>query len=410
MFVRIPVLAIGLAACLSLGADWPQWLGPNRNNVSSEIVPPWSGAPTVHWRLPVGEGNGGPVISNGRVFLLTKVKGKDVEEVMALDATTGKEIWRTAYDRPEFTSMFGNGPRSTPTVVDGKVYTMGITGILSCFDAADGKILWQANPSEEFKAARLVFGSAVSPLVEGGKVYVMAGGKGGVIAAYDAGTGKLVWSEKKDQASYSSPIAIGQGADREIIFLAQSGIVALSPTDGTVLWRAPLVDGLMETSSTPAICGDVLLASSITFGAMGLDLKKEDGKQGKKLWTNPALTCYFATPVAVGTDHFYVVTGTKPPARNMVATLQCVEAKTGKLLWKRPNVGKYHASLMCTGDDKLLMLEESGDLVLLQADPKEYRELSRTKVCGETWAHPALANGRFYVRDNKEMVCFSLGK
>ena len=410
MTARIPVLAIVLAACMSLGADWPQWLGPNRNGVSTEIVAPWSSPPTVHWRLPVGDGNGGPVVSNGRVYLLTKVKDKNAEEVLALDAASGKEIWRTPYDRPEFKSLYGNGARSTPTVVDGKVYTMGITGILSCFNAADGKILWQANPTDEFKATRLVFGSALSPLVEGGKVFVMAGGKGGVIAAYDAATGKVVWSETKDQASYASPIGIGTGADREIIFLAQSGIVALTPGEGNELWRAPLVDKLMETSSTPAICGDVLLASSITFGAMGLDLKKENGNQGAKLWTNPDLTCYFATPVPVGTDHFYVVTGSRPFSRTTVATLQCVEAKTGKVLWTRPKVGKYHASIMRTGDDKLVMLEEGGDLVLLQPDPKEYRELARTKVCGETWAHPALANGRFYLRDNKEMICFTLGK
>ena len=406
MTKRIAVLAAALVACLSLAADWPQWLGPNRNAVSPEIVPPWSSAPDVHWRLAVGDGNGGPVVSNGRVYLLTKVKDKNAEEVLALDAATGKEIWRKAYDRPEFKSLYGNGPRSTPTVADGKVYTMGITGILSCFDAGDGKILWQANPTDEFKASRLVFGSSVSPLVEGGKVYVMAGGKGGVIAAYDAATGKVVWSDKDDQASYSSPIAVGAGADRHVIFLAQSGIVALTPGDGKVLWRAPLVDKLMESSSTPATCGDVLLASSITFGAIGLDMKK----QGAKLWANPALNCYFATPVAVGADHFYAVTGSSPFSRTPSATLQCVEAKTGKVLWKRPKVGKYHASILRTGDDKLLMIEEGGDLVLLQPDPKEYKELSRTKVCGETWAHPALSNGRFYLRDNKEMICFTLGK
>jgi outer membrane protein assembly factor BamB len=410
MIARSSLLATLVAAWLSAGADWPQWLGPNRNAVSSEIVAPWSTPPVIHWRLPVGEGNGGPVVSNGRVYLLTKLADKNVEELQAIDAATGKVIWRTPYDRPEFKSLYGNGPRSTPTVTDGKIYTMGITGILTCFDADQGKILWQADPIKEFKATQLLFGSSVSPLVHGGKVYVMAGAKGGAIAAYDAATGKAAWSDTKDQASYSSPITLGSGADEEVIFLAQSGIVALTPGSGDVLWRAPLVDRLMETSSTPALCGDVLLASSITFGAMGLDVKKNaDGKQGEKLWTNTDLTCYFATPVGVGTDHFYVVTGSRPFSRTTVATLQCVEAKTGKILWKRPKVGKYHASIMRTGDDKLVMLEEAGDLVLLQPDPKEYRELCRARVCGETWAHPALANGRFYLRDNKELICLSLG-
>jgi outer membrane protein assembly factor BamB len=410
MPVRVPFfLSCIIAAWLSLGADWPQWLGPNRNATSTEIVKPWKGAPKVHWRLPAGEGNGGPVISNGRVYLLTKVKDKNAEEVTAFDAGTGKEIWRKSYERAAFTSLYGNGPRSTPTVVDGKVYTMGITGLLTCFDASDGKIVWQANPSEELHASHLLFGSAVSPLVEHGKVFIMAGAKGGAIAAYDAATGKLAWSDPEDQASYSSPIHVGSGADEQILFLAQSGVVALAPGDGKVLWRVPLVDKLMETSSTPSICGDVLLASSITFGAMGIDIKKKgETLEGKQIWTNPELTCYFATPVPVGADHFYVVTGTRPFSRAAtMATLHCVDAHTGKILWKKPKVGKYHASLMRTGDDKLLMLEEGGDLVLFQPDAKEFKELARTRVCGETWAHPALANGRFYIRDNKEVICFS---
>jgi outer membrane protein assembly factor BamB len=410
MPARLLSFLCGLAACSALGADWPQWLGPQRNASTTEIIKPWKGAPTVHWRIPVGDGNGGPVVSDGRVYLLTKVKDKNAEEVTALDAATGKELWRQSYPRAEFASLYGNGPRSTPTVVDGKVYTMGITGLLTCFNAADGKILWQANPSQDFQASRLMFGSAVSPLVEKGKVFLMAGGKGGAIAAYDAATGKLVWKDTADQASYSSPIHLGAGAGEEILFLAQSGMVALTPDTGKVLWRVPLVDKLMETSSTPAIGGNRLLASSITFGAMGIELKKNgDRVEGKQLWTNPDLTCYFATPVAVGPDHFYLVTGTRPFSRRAtIATLHCIDARTGEVLWKRPGVGKYHASLMKMGDNNLIMLEEKGDLVLFQHDPKGYKELARSQVCGETWAHPALANGRFYIRDNKEAICFSL--
>src|SRR5262249_6600191 len=126
-----------------------------------------------------------------------------------------------------------------------------------------------------------------------------------------------------------------------------------------------------------------------------------------------ALTCYFSTPVSVGKEHLYLVTGKLPnplaPKTPPVATLHCVEAKTGKVLWSRPKVGEYHASLLRTGDDRLLMLEEFGDLVLLQPDPKEYKELARTKVCDKTWAHPALANGLLYLRDEKDVLCVQLG-
>jgi hypothetical protein len=130
-------------------------------------------------------------------------------------------------------------------------------------------------------------------------------------------------------------------------------------------------------------------------------------------WTTPKLTSYFTTPVAVGTEHLYMVTGKVPgllKPREVQADLHCVEAATGKMLWTRPKVGQYHASLLRTGDDKLLMLEDGGDLVLLEPSPKEYRELARSKVCGPTWAHPALAGGKLYLRDDKEVICLRLAE
>ena len=406
------VFVLLLLAGPVLAGDWPQWLGPHRDGSSPESIAPWTGALRVVWRQPVGEGNGGPVVVDGRVVVQTKVAGKnEEEEIVAFDAVTGKEAWRTAYKRPEFRSLFGNGPRSTPAIVDGKVFTMGITGILTALDLASGNILWQKDVLKELGGTNLFFGSAVSPLVEKGHVYVMAGNKGGALASFSAATGQLEWKEPEDHATYSSPISLGEGKDREIIFLAQSGVVALEPADGKVLWRVPLVDKLFESSTTPAVCGDVLLASSITFGSLGLHLeKKVDQTKGSVLWKNPELTCYFATPVASGTDYFYVVTGTAPGTRPTVATLNCVQAKTGKVLWKKPKVGTYHATLMRLGDGKMLLLEEPGNLALFQPDPKEYRELARAKVCGNTWVHPALANGRLYVRDEKELICLEFGK
>ena len=153
----------------------------------------------------------------------------------------------------------------------------------------------------------------------------------------------------------------------------------------------------------------MLFASSVTFGGMGIKLLDEaSGPASQEEWVKPELNCYFSTPVAVGKDDLYVVTATKPPALKTSCTLRCIEASTGKELWSRPNVGKYHASLLRTGDNKLLMLEEAGNLVLLDPSPKAYKELARAKICGNTWAHPALANGRLFVRDGKDLVCVPL--
>jgi outer membrane protein assembly factor BamB len=387
-------------------ADWPQWLGPTRDGATPDKVTAWKEAPKVLWRAPVGEGHSSPVVSGGKAFLHARVKGKDREEVIAWDAKEGKELWRTPYDRGAFTSIFGNGPRATPAVVDGKVYAFGVTGFLTCLDAAKGEKVWQVDTLKTFQAANLFFGASSSPLVEGDKVLVNVGGKGASIVAFGKEKGDVAWKALDDKASYSSPIAIGSGVERQVIFLTAAGLVSLNPADGKVFWQVPLVDKLSESSTTPVRSGDILLGSSVTYGSVGLKLETKDGKpSASQAWKNDALTCYFSTPVAVGKEHLYMVTGS---IGQPSATLRCVDAKTGKELWSRPKVGRYHAALVRTGDDKLLMLEDTGHLVLLEPNAKEYKELARAKVCGDTWAHPALTDGRLYLRDDREILCVQL--
>jgi outer membrane protein assembly factor BamB len=414
--VFVLFLAFGL-----LGADWPQWLGPNRDSTSQEVIAPWHSPPRVVWRQPVGEGHSAPVVAHGRVFLHSKVQDKEEEEVSARDARTGDLIWKSTYARGAFSSIFGNGPRATPAVHTGHVYTFGVTGVLTCFEAATGKRIWQVDTLKKFQAPALFFGASCSPLIEGDRVLINVGAKGASVVAFDTFSGETAWKTLDDRASYSSPIRVDQVETsddggtrrvlRQIVFLTQQGLVSLTPREGRLRWRFPLVDVLSESSSTPLRAGDTLIASSITYGTVGLELaKKGDQPTAKQLWKNPELTCYFSSPVAVGEEHVYVVTGTKPPALNIQATLNCIEKKTGKALWQKPKVGKYHASLIRTGDGKLLLLEDSGNLALLDPNPNEYRELARSQVCGETWAHAALANGHLYVRDRKELICLEFAK
>jgi outer membrane protein assembly factor BamB len=389
--------------------DWPQWLGPNRDNSSSEKVAPWTAPPKVLWRQPVGEGNSSPVVANGRVFAHAKVARMDEEEVTAFDARTGKILWNHRYSRAAFKSLYGNGPRATPAVSGDHIYTFGITGVLSCFDVKNGKQVWQVDALKTCGAANLFFGASCSPLIEGDKVLVNVGAKGASVVAFRKDDGTVVWKSQDDRASYSSPIAFDSGNQRQVVFLTGQGLISLFPSDGKLAWKFPLIDLLMESSTTPVKAGDILVAGSITYGSVGLRLESKDGNPGvKQLWKNDQLTCYFSTPVAVGPDHLYIVTGTKPPALRTETTLHCIEIQTGKELWQKPKVGQYHASLLRTGNDKLLMLEDTGSLVLLDPNPKEYRELARTSVCGSTWAHPALSNGRLYVRDEKELICLQL--
>jgi outer membrane protein assembly factor BamB len=405
------ILGCLLLPALAAAGDWPQWLGPNRDAASTERVAAWKEAPKVVWRQPVGEGNSSPVVSAGRVYIHAKVKDKDREELACFDARTGKPLWRTPYPRAAMTFFYGNGPRATPAVVGDRVFTFGITGVLSCFAAETGQIHWQIDTLQKFHAPRLLFGASCSPLVEDNKVMINVGAKGASVVAFDKKNGEVLWKNLDDRASYSSPIIFGEGKDRQTVFLTGQNLVSLHPQDGRILWQFPLVDLLLESSCTPIRVGDMLLASSITYGSLGLRLVTRDGKVApEKVWKNDALTCYFSTPVHVGKDYVYLVTGTKPPAIHSESTLHCIEAKTGKDLWQKAKIGQYHASLLRTGDDKLLLLDDAGQLALLDPDPKQYRELARSQICGATWAHPALSDGKLYIRDDKELICLQLGE
>jgi outer membrane protein assembly factor BamB len=401
---------------VALAGDWPQWLGPNRDSSSAEFVKPWKGELKVLWRHLVGEGNSAPVVAGGRVYLHSKPKDKFEEHLTAYDAASGEQLWQAGYPRGTAKFAYGNGPRATPAVDGKRVYTFGITGILTCFDADKGKQLWQVDTVKEFKAPRLFFGASCSPLVEKDAVLINVGGKGASVVAFAKDKGNVLWKSEDDGASYSSPIGFGKGDARQVIFLTQQGLVSLNPGNGELRWRFPLKDLLLESSTTPVRAGDLLIASSITVGSVGVNMETKDGKPSvEQKWKNADLTCYFSTPVAVG-DHLYMVVGVNPLTINPLkkvktsASLRCIDSRTGKELWKKPDVGTYHATLLRTGDNKLLMLEEAGDLVLVDPNPEEYRELARSKICGDTWVHPALADGRLYVRDNKELVCVQLGK
>ena len=392
-------------------ADWPQWLGAKRDGGTTEIVKPWKEPLKILWKKPVGEGDGAPVIAKGKVYLHTRTPGKYEESVAAFQADTGKPLWKTAYPRRKAEFLYGSGPRGACCVADGKVYSFGITGVLSCFDADDGTQVWQVDTAKEYQAPTPFFGNSCSPLVEGDSVLVNVGAKGASIVAFNKNTGKEIWKKLDDKASYSSPIVIGAADARQVIFLTANGLVSLSPKDGSIFWQHPFKDKINESSTTPVVVGDMLFASSITIGGVGLRLEKADGKPSvKEMWKMNYLTCYFSTPVAVGKDHLYVVTSTKIGLISFMATLRCIDAATGNEMWKRDKVGEYHASLLRTGDNKLLLVEESGDLVLLHPNPKEYLELARTKICGKTWAHPAVADGRLYIRDAKELICIELPK
>jgi outer membrane protein assembly factor BamB len=405
----LSLLALFVFAAAARADDWPQWLGPHRDGATPDKVAPWKGELKIAWRKPVAEGHSSPVVVGDKVYLHTfkKKDGKEVEQIECRNTKTGDSVWTFDYPRPAFQGLFGNGPRATPAIAGGKLYAYGATGILTSLDATKGDKIWQVDTKKELSPPGLKFGVSSSPIVVGDKVIVEVGGKGKSIVAFDAAKGTIAWKSGDAPASYSSPILFGPDKAPTLVCLTQKGVVGLQPEDGKELWSFPFEDTAFESSTTPVRVGDKLLVSSITLGSALLTLEQSDGKTtAKKDWFKSELTCYFSTPVPVGTAQVYLVAGTFLGN----ATLHCVDAKNGKSLWSKAGVGKYHACLVRTGDDKLLMMEETGSLVLLEPNPQKYQELARQKICGETWAHPAVANGRLYIRDEKELICVELAQ
>jgi outer membrane protein assembly factor BamB len=398
------VSAVILASTLTLpliAADWPQFLGANRDNTTTESVTAWKGDLKPAWKKPVGDAHSSPVIANGTVYAFYQPKGKNADALAAFDAKTGELKWEKSYERAEFKPLFGNGPRGTPVVSNGKVYTYGGTGILACWDAKTGEIDWKVEALKDFKASNLFFGTSASPIAVGNNIVTLVGGKGAGIVAFDAKTGKAAWQASSDPASYASPTII----NNQIVSLTGSHVRAVT-ADGKALWEVPFKDSLNESSTTPLYANGTIVASSVTAGSIGI--KVTDGK-AEKVWENKALTCYFSTPVVVG-DHVFMVNGAAT-LKDPSITLRCVEAKTGKVAWEKKNVGKYHAAIIrcgTAGKEQMLMLDDDGFLTLFEPNVKEYKELARTKVCGKTWAHPALVDGKLYIRDDKELLCFDL--
>jgi outer membrane protein assembly factor BamB len=405
-----PVVLFAQPAAPAKAADWPQFLGPNRDDTTKEVVEPWKGDLKPLWKQPVGDAHSSPVVADGIVYAFYQPKGKNADALAAFDAKTGERKWEKSYDRAEYKPPFGNGPRSTPAVSEGKVFTYSGLGILACWDAKTGAIDWKVEPLKEFKTANPFFGTSTSPIVVDGKVIVMVGGKGSGVVAFNVKDGKPVWQATDDPASYSSPTKVGN----QLVFLTGAHLLGVS-TKGQKLWSVPFegkVGPIIESSATPIEAGDLVIGSTVSSGAIALKVTEKDGKYTtQEAWRNKTLTCYFSTPVVVG-EYLYMVNGTAS-ITNPTITLRCVELKSGKVAWEKKGVGAYHAAILrCgpAGRERLLMLNDEGELTLFEPNAKEFKPLAKSKVCGKTWAHPALVDGRLYLRDEKELVCVELKK
>lgn len=385
-------------------ADWPQFLGPERNGRSNEtgLLSTWPNqGPPVVWEKSVGAGFAGPAIADGKLILFHRIGDQEVVE--ALDAATGKELWKQSYAtnyRDEF--GFDEGPRATPTIAGGVIYTLGASGHLQALDLADGKVRWKRSLNEEYRVTKGFFGVATSPLVVGNLLLVNVGGPGAGIVALSTADGSEVWRATNDEAGYSSPVLATIGGKPLAAFFTRLGIVLLEPSTGKVVfnkrWRARI--NASVNAATPVVAGDRLFfTSSYNVGAIAL---KAAGNDFQTLWQgDDSLSCHYATPIA-SDGILYGFDGRQEGG----ARLRCVELDTGKVRWTAEGFG---CGAMILAEGRLYILTEKGELVCVEAKPIGFREQARASVLDSLCrAQIALANGRLYGRDTKKLVCWNL--
>ena len=399
----LAVLALAVAA-LGAAQDWPQFLGPERTGVyrGPALAEKWpAGGPRVLWRKQIGQGLAGPVVVQGRVILFHRVADREVVE--ALDAATGMTRWQYAYPtayRDDF--GFDEGPRAVPVVADGIVYTHGAEGQLHAVDFATGKKIWSEDALRRFGVAKGYFGAAGSPLVENGRVLINIGGRNAGVVAFDAKTGKVLWSVTDDEPSYSSPVGATIAGRRYAVFLTRTNLLGLDPATGAVQfqrrWRARLAASV--NAATPVVIGDLIFVSA-EYGP-GAAVLRFDGSKLTDVWaSDDVLSNHYATSVYY--DGFlYGYHG----RQEFGPAFRAVEFRTGKVRWSQDRFGAGSVTL---AGNRLIILRENGELVLAQASPDAFRPLARAQVLAPTVrAYPALANGVLYFRNDNTLLALDL--
>jgi hypothetical protein len=394
------------AVLLLVAADWPQFLGPTRNSTSTEtgLIATWpKDGPPVLWQIDVGAGFSGPVIAGDRLILFHRV---DKEEIVSCrDAATGKEHWKYAYPtdyRDDF--GFDEGPRSTPIIANGRVYTLGAEGRLHCLELENGKKIWERSVNTEYDAPKGFFGVGTTPLLEGELLLVNVGGKEAGIVAFHKDTGKEVWRATNQEASYSSPVAATIHGKRIAAFFTRAGIVLLEPAEGKVIyqkrWRAR--ENASVNAATPVIVDDLIFFSACYgTGAILLQVGKDNVEE---VWKGDELLSNHYSTSVHEKGYLYGFDGRQEAG----AHLRCIELKTGKVSWTCEQAG---CGSMVLAERRLIILTEKGDLVLVEATPDAYKEIARASVLSGTCRSLiALANGRLYGRDEKRLVCWNLKK
>ena len=425
--------------CVATADDWGQWMGPKRDGVYREtgVIDsiPESGL-EVKWRAPIHSGYAGPAVADGRVFVYDyKVEGgkafnnpqsraklQGSERLIALDASTGKELWTHEYSCP-YDISYPAGPRCTPTVDGERVYILGSEGDLQCLKVANGELVWKKSFKKDMQAKVPLWGFSAHPLIDGDLLYTMVGGKGQGIVAFDKMTGDVKWKALDCDAGYCPPTIIKKGGVRQLIVFHPKAVVGMNPADGKSYWNVEIEPNYGMSICRPMMDGDLLYASG--HGNQSVMIKLDSEKPGaKEVWRgNPKNSIFGANATPLFVD------GVLYGSDCITGKLFAVDGADGKRMWETFDATKpdekrraVHGTAFLTqlGDsNRYLLMSETGDLIVAELTREAYKPLGRFRVLEPTgecfnrpvvWSHPAYANKTAYIRNDKEIVAVNLAK
>lgn len=381
--------------------DWPQFRGTNRDGKVTGFKAPkvWPAELKQVWKINVGFGDATPALSGKKLYLAVRQNTDEV--ILCLDAVTGKELWRSAYPAPAVTGPAGSHPgqRSTPAISEGKIVTFGVSGILTCLDAATGKVLWKKENPEN---AVPQFFTGMSPIIADGLCIVHLGTKDkGMVAALDLATGSEKWKWEGDGPAYASPSLMIVDKLKHIVVQTEKNLLALSLSDGKLLWQVPTpVLQRFYNSPSPYINGEIIYYTGQGSGTKAIQVLKEGGKYiTKELWSNPEIGAKWNTPV-LKDGFLYGFTDQR--------RIYCIDASTGRTAWYDAAVNSDFATIVDCGP-VIIGLPSTGSLIVMKPDPKAYTEVAKYKVA-ETpvYAFPVISGNVIYVKESENLIMYNL--
>ena len=397
------VALILISANCIFAQDWPQWRGANRDGkVTGFVVPEKSPVePTQEWKIDVGTGDATPALVGDKLYVFTR-QGEN-EVTLCLNSDDGSELWRNEYAAQAVTGAASShpGPRSSPTVMDGKVVAIGVGGVLSCLDAATGKMVWRKDP---FPKVVPKFFTSTSPMIVDGMCIAHLGGAGnGAIIAYDLNTGDEKWRWSGEGPDYASPALLAVDGTKQIVTLTEKSIVGVGVADGKLLWQLPFAPGRRAyNAATPIVDGQTVIFIGAGRGAKAVKIEKQgDGFAAKELWSNGDVDVQFNSPVLKAGMIFGL------SSKN---NLFCLDAQSGKTAWIDSNQtgGRGFGAILDAGP-VLLALTNSSELIAFGPSDEGYMELARIKVADTaTYAHPVIAGNRIYVKDEAALAMWTM--